>query len=81
MKAFAFSQVAFLMYIFTLYSQKWLIDVILYSPSSRDWFEPHLFGFYFYITLWMVNNKVCFNSILSTGIITMQYFFMFMESK
>ena len=48
------------MYIFTHYLQKWLVDVILYSPLITDLFETHLFGFYFYVTLWTANNASLF---------------------
>ena len=46
---------SFLMSILTHYWQKWFFDVSLYSPWSAYLFETHLFGFYFYITLWTAN--------------------------
>ena len=51
-KAFVLLEVVFLMYIFTHYWQKWLANVILYSPWRTDSFKTHLLGFQFYVTLW-----------------------------
>ena len=52
--------VVFLMYIFSHYWQKWLVDVILYLPWSTDSFETHLFEFYCYVTLWTASNASLF---------------------